>query len=120
MTECVLIPLDWPDSALIPHAKGHWRTKAKATRAARKAAGLLAIAGGVKNVPGPHDLHFTYYPPDRRRRDIANVHAALKAAIDGIADALDVDDNTFRPYFPAEFEEPIKGGGVLVEVRARG
>lgn len=42
--------------------------------------------------------------------------AALKAAVDGIADAMECDDHKFRCVFPSEFGEPTKGGAILVEI----
>lgn len=118
MVETVCIVLPWPNKALAPHAKGHWRPKARATKAAREEAAWLTKEQliAVGRVPGPHDLRFKYFPPDRRRRDIANVHAMLKPHIDGIADALGVDDSTFRPHFPVEFSNVEKGGFIFVEI----
>ena len=108
--------LPWPDKRLHAHAKGHWRPKAAATRRARGNAYYLALEAGVKAIPGPHRLIFTFHPPDRRRRDVSNTVQSLKAHIDGIADALGVDDSTFRVRWPEAFDGVAKGGQVVVEV----
>lgn len=111
------ITLPWPAVALTPHARGHWRPKAKATKAARAEAHWLAKAAGVK--PNPNAvLRVTYHPPDRAKRDCANMHGRLKAALDGIADAMGVDDNGFRVIFPSEFAAVKKGGEVIITVDA--
>ena len=113
----ILIRLSWPDKALAPHAKGHWRPKAKATKAYRAEAGMAAIAQSINklNTDTPR-LVFAFHPPDKRRRDLQNMPAMMKAAIDGIADAMGCDDHGFRCVWPEAFSDTVKGGCVLVEV----
>ena len=114
-----LIRLPWPDKWLSPNAANGSR-KARmaahsAKKTARRMAWALAAEQGVACLPDAA-LRFSYYPPDRRRRDVQNMPAMLKAAIDGIADAMGCDDHKFRPQFPDHFCPPVKGGCVLVEV----
>lgn len=54
----------------------------------------------------------TFYPPDKRHRDDDSMIASFKAARDGIADALGVNDRRFKPHY--FFEEPCKPGRVEV------
>jgi crossover junction endodeoxyribonuclease RusA len=114
-----LIRLPWPDRRLNGHAKGSKWPKIKATKSARETACWLAKAQSIEVMPDAH-LHFTYAPPDRRRRDVQNMPAMVKAYIDGIADAMGCDDNGFRPHYPSEFDEPVKDGAVLVHVMPGG
>ncbi|NQY62090.1 hypothetical protein [Cognatishimia sp.] len=109
------LTLPWPPRALNGHAKGHWRPKATATAKYRAVAHQWA---NVKRVPKIPDavLEFKFYPPDRRHRDIQNMPGMMKAGIDGIADAMGCDDNGFRPRFPDHFEEPVKGGKVVIVI----
>lgn len=109
------VVLPWPPTALTPHAKGNWRSKAKATREYRRTAFWLAKEAKIATDPGAV-LRITYCPPDRQRRDCQNMHGRLKAAIDGIADAMGCDDIGFRVQFPDRFAEPCKGGTVLIEI----
>ncbi len=44
----------------------------------------------------------TFYPPDKRHRDADNMVASIKSALDGIADALGVNDRRFQPSFHFE------------------
>ena len=44
---------------------------------------------------GPLDLDITFHPPDNRRRDLDNMLASIKSGLDGISDALGVDDSTW-------------------------
>ena len=41
-------------------------------------------------------MNIEFAPPSRRRIDLDNCIASCKAYFDGIADALGVDDSTFR------------------------
>lgn len=42
-------------------------------------------------------MSVTFVQPDMRRRDVDNMLASSKAAIDGFAKALGMDDRQFRP-----------------------
>lgn len=109
------VVLPWPPVDLTPHAKGGWRKKAKATKQYRADAHWLAKAAKVR--PDPRAiLVFAYHPPDRARRDVQNMPGRLKAAIDGIADAMQCDDHGFRPRFPDHFADPVKGGAIIVTI----
>lgn len=61
-------------------------------------------------------LRITFYAPDRRRRDVDGMHGAIKHHLDGIAQALGVDDSIFRPVVIDVDLDPAKKGFVLVEV----
>ena len=49
-------------------------------------------------------LSIIFHKGDRRRRDQDNLIASMKASLDGVADALGVDDNLFdiKAEFPDE------------------
>lgn len=111
----IRLVLPWPPKGLQPHAKGHWKPKADATRRYRRDAFYLARAAGVTTCAGAV-LTFTFNPPDRRRRDPQNMPAQMKPAIDGVADAMGCDDNGFRVRFPERLGEPVPGGAVIIEI----
>jgi hypothetical protein len=48
-----------------------------------------------------------------------NMPATMKAQIDGIADAMGVDDRRFRCVWPEVFGARVKGGAVLVTVETK-
>lgn len=111
-----VISLPWPPRALSSNGShGHWRSKAEARRRYRRDAYYAAREAKVQPCPGAV-LTFTYHPPDARRRDVQNMPSTLKAAIDGIADAMGHDDHGFRPRFPETFAEPVRGGQIVVTV----
>ena len=119
MTETHLIRLSWPDPALSGNARGHWSKKARATRAYRQEAAHAAYERGLHMDKNPQAvLDFFFFPPDRRRRDAQNLPSMMKAAIDGIADAMGCDDHEFTCRFQSKLEAPVKGGSVLVRVSA--
>jgi crossover junction endodeoxyribonuclease RusA len=114
----VRITLPWPPRECSPNSRAHFGTRARATKAARKLAfwtvkeARIGVAAG--DVPIPVKLLFL--PPDKRSRDLDNLQANCKAYLDGIADALGVNDNAFRPI--SDFGEVRKGGAVVVVIGA--
>lgn len=109
------VTLPWPPKELSPNARLHWAKLAKAKKAYRQHCQLLALEAGIRG-PVPDDrLHveLTFYPPDRRHRDQDNMLAAMKSGLDGLADALRIDDRNFKTTF--EVAEQI-GGMVKVSI----
>lgn len=110
-----VIRLPWPEPALWQNRKVHWARRAKATKAARKTAWALALEQKVPCIPNAI-LEFEFYPPTKGKRDIQNMPATQKAAIDGIADAMGCDDNGFRVRWPEDFAGVVHGGCVVVKI----
>lgn len=110
--------LPWPDRILHPNARPNRWAKAAATKAARHHAHLLALEAGWHLVTLPEGrLHLwvTFYPPNKRRRDDDGLPAAFKAARDGIADALRIDDHRFISH-PFLHDQVRTGGQVSVRI----
>lgn len=94
-----VIELPWPSKHLTPHAKGHWRPKAEATKKARALACAVALEKPrVKRTPDA--VIYVEYWPKAFRGDVHNMHGRMKAYLDGIADAMGCDDKKFRVDFP--------------------
>jgi len=112
------VTLPWPSKSLSPNARLHWASKAKATKSAREAAFWLTweAIGGRRPGWARAKLEIEFCPPDARRRDIQNFIGSLKAPVDGIADALGVNDSLFG--FDFRMGSPVKGGAVLITLRA--
>lgn len=66
---------------------------------------------GVKALEGTLTIH----PPDRRRRDTLNTAAALKPAIDGIFDALGVDDSLIDDW-EVKRRPVVPGGRIVIQI----
>jgi crossover junction endodeoxyribonuclease RusA len=114
----VSVRLPWPVSPLSPNARIHWARKAQLVKASRSTAFYLtreAFGPTKPNWPGAR-VSMTFCPPDKRRRDLDNCISSTKAARDGIADALGIDDSKFECGFA--FGEPVPGGAVLVTIQS--
>jgi len=110
--------LPWPDRALHPNARIHWAKLAKAKSLSRVFAFWKTLEAGWKGEQLPEGrlhLWMDFYPPDRRRRDDDGLLASMKAARDGIAEALKIDDNRFVSH-PYVKDEVIKGGMVVIRI----
>ncbi len=112
-----VIELPWPHPALSPNSRGHWGKKQRATKIAReyafwavKEAKIGIAAGDV-----PILISMTFHPKTANLPDADNCVASMKASLDGIAQALGMDDRDFRIAEPV-IAAPVKGGKVLVTI----
>lgn len=107
------VTLPWPPAALSGHNESSWYTKRSLVKKYREAGAWATRAALPIDVPSTGDIriHFRFVPPDRRG-DRVNMPTRLKPLIDGIADALGVNDVRFLPSY--EFAEPEKPGRVEV------
>ena len=93
----IVVTLSWPNPILSPNSRVHWRPKHKAFQAAKREAFYATMINKHHHIfSGPAKVHWTFYPPDRRRRDESNMLASTKAFEDGISMAIGVDDSQFR------------------------
>ena len=53
-----------------------------------------------------------FYPPDKRKRDDDGLLSSMKAARDGIADALGIDDSRFVSH-PFLHHDCVRKGGMV-------
>lgn len=119
MTHVALLRLPWPPRGLSPNARGHWRPKNDRAQDYKRIAWGMALAQNIRRVTAHEPVVvITFHPPDRRRRDLDNCLASMKAALDGIATAWGVDDS--RWAIRMSMGEPVKGGCVMVECRDAG
>ena len=112
------IELGWPAKALSPNfrSRSHWpRTNAiKDAREWAYLAALEIVPKCFKHNGARMPFLITAYPPDKRERDDDNLIASLKAARDGIAQALGIDDKLFDQRL--QWGEPVKHGRVVVSL----
>jgi len=107
--EAHTVRLPWPDKRLSPNARVHWRTRAAATRRARRITRKLCMEAGIAAadalLSGPVTgktrvpLSLTFYAPDARRRDDDNLIAAFKPYRDELAAVLGIDDSQFKCHY---------------------
>ena len=115
MGDVRVIKLPWPSTKLTPHAKGHWRPKAAATKEARNHAWAKAMEA-PRVIHNPTAVIFVEYYPKAYRGDIHNMHGRMKAYIDGIADAMGCDDKGFQIHFPAVWAGKSAAGEVVFRI----
>ena len=112
--------LPWPDRVLHPNSRPHFMALAKAKKIARAAASWATKEAwpGIE-LPAEGRLHLwiDFYPPDRRQRDDDGLLSSMKAARDGIADALGINDSRFVSH-PWVKDEVRKGGQVEIRITA--
>jgi hypothetical protein len=107
--------ISFPGPLLNPNSTKHWSKKAKAKASHRMESKTLARS--ARPIVPDTDIirvHLDFYPPDHRKRDRDNMRASMKAALDGLADALGVDDVRFDPTYT--HHAPIKPGKVVITV----
>jgi crossover junction endodeoxyribonuclease RusA len=112
-----MIVLPWPPKELSPNNK----PASKAGRMAKhrveqnyRQACFWLTKEAQETISGVRvHLTITFVPPDRRARDLDNMLASIKSGLDGVADALGVNDKIFRPV-TIDVTEEI-GGMVRIE-----
>lgn len=87
------LTLPWPPTGLSPNARLHWAKLAKLKKSYRTACAYQAISQGAKRIKADRlHLTITFVPPTRRAYDLDNALARMKSGLDGLSDALGVDD----------------------------
>ena len=117
----MIIKLPFPDASLFPNRKNgkHW-TATSAAKDAQKNDAYMLTKQAMQEQPssfGEADipLSLVYLTPDKRKRDLDNMLAASKSLIDGMAQALGVDDSRFKPVLVDWVQGP-KGGALMAAV----
>jgi len=111
------VTLPFPPKELNPNQKPHWAVLARIKKKYRELSWVLSLKSGLtpEAIEGwkQADVHLNFFAPDRRARDGDNMLAAMKAGLDGISDALGMDDKHFKVTF--DVSDDI-GGMVKVTV----
>jgi hypothetical protein len=96
MTDRIIITIPGtPPATLSPNGRSHWRRKHRDAQDLKSAARWATVNAlhGRNALTGPLILHWLVaWEKHRKKMDQDNLIAALKAAQDGIAAALGVDD----------------------------
>jgi crossover junction endodeoxyribonuclease RusA len=93
MTE---ITLPWPLKDLSPNSRIHWRRLATAKKVYRHECCITTLQQVNSSLPdGPLRLELEFIKPSRREMDRDNLLARMKSGLDGVCDALKIDDKRF-------------------------
>ena len=115
------VVLGWPPSDLSPNKRLHWAKLASAKKQYRKDCysvskeQLKKYREITKNIPKRLVLEMTFIPPDRRSYDRDNLVARMKSGIDGLADALKIDDKQFNTVI-STMDQDYLGGFVRIRI----
>lgn len=116
----IAIELPWPARSLHPNARVHWAMKARATKASRNYAGWAAKEAGIRagdfDIPQALKVTVAFAAPSKRRVDEDGVLSSCKAYLDGISDAIGIDDSRFQ--IAIRRDAPVRGGSVRIELEA--
>ena len=108
-----MIVFPWPPKDLSPNARVYWARKAKAAKSYRRTCFYLAKEAKVTAPDeGPINLVIEFVPPSRRSYDADNCVAQIKAGLDGLAEAMKINDRRFVLH-------PVVADGIggMVKVR---
>lgn len=108
----IVIDLPLPPDCLHPNARPHWAAKARATKQYRWEAKLTAMSVRPKVPFDAATYKLTFWL--KRKRDMDGLIAWVKAAIDGIADAGIIwNDSEFKPDGIERFSGQKETGGKI-------
>ena len=94
----MIINLPWYPRECSPNARVHWSKLAAMKKRYREACYLLTKESvGNPCLPPTGDIHITieFFPPAKRAYDLDTLLASIKSGLDGVAQALKVDDSRF-------------------------
>jgi crossover junction endodeoxyribonuclease RusA len=96
-----IIKLPYPDPSLNPNRKNgkHWAATKSLKDSAKEAGYYMAKICYASETPEKvkTPVTITFTQSDKRKRDLDNLLAASKPAIDGIAQGMGIDDTLFEP-----------------------
>ena len=110
------VELPWPPIALNPNSKKHWQTKRVAAKKYKADCYMFSRVAGLL-APESEKIHvfIEFFQPDNRRRDQDNMIASTKYLLDGVAEAIGVDDVRFVLH-PLFSDTRIKGGIIKIKI----
>tara|TARA_Y100001980_G_C14251154_1_gene96160 strand:- start:41 stop:472 length:432 start_codon:yes stop_codon:yes gene_type:complete len=115
------VVLGWPPSDLSPNKRLHWTKLATAKKQYRQKCNSVAkeqlkkYKKVTENIPERLVLEMTFIPPDRRNYDRDNLVARMKSGIDGLADALKINDKRFNTVI-STMDQDYLGGFVRIRI----
>jgi len=109
-----MILYPWPHASLNPNSRNHWAVKARHAKQSKSDAWSLTKQANIK-INGAVTLKVTFRPPSNARHDLDNCLARCKHLIDGISQAIGIDDSKFN--YELAMGEKMKCGGVEVEIK---
>lgn len=118
------VQLPWPDKILNPNSRAHWAAKSKAVKKYRDNVAKCCLAAQLhihkhSLIKGgfPLPIEITFFPPDKRKRDLDNMIASFKSGQDGIADITAINDCHFEVTYSVSNRPDFAGVKVQIGVK---
>ena len=108
-----MLTFAWPYKELNPNSSAHLHVKAKKKAIYKTDCYWLTK---MANIPKSDykEMHIIFYKPNRRYMDLDNMLASMKSGLDGMCEALEIDDRCFKKI-TIEIAENI-GGMVKIDL----
>jgi len=111
----LLVRLPWPDKRLSPNAREHYYDKSEIVRAHRETAWAATLELSPPPVTWERiKVSYHFRPPDKHHRDADNMHGMCKSYIDGIFDALKLNDERIKESHQYVYDKTDKLGEVVI------
>ena len=105
----------FPDAILNPNKIAHWTKKASAKKTSKTAGYYLAKEKAViLDSEKRYIVKLVFCPPDNRKRDLDNLLASMKSALDGMCSGLGIDDSMIKP--DPDWGPVTEGGKVEITI----
>lgn len=120
----MIIELPWPHKDLSPNSRKHWSARARQARIARNAARILTLAAlkapasaiALRDLCAARlQISLQFTPDANRHYDLDGLISRMKSSLDGIADALNVNDRRFA-FWKIELLPAAKPAKVIVTI----
>ena len=113
----IKITLPFPPSELSPNSRMHWSVLAKIKKAYREACWSCTLGQNKDPVPdGDLKLELLFVKPSRRVMDRDNLLARMKSGLDGVDDALKINDNRFTTVIVRVAPDDQIGGFIRIKI----
>jgi crossover junction endodeoxyribonuclease RusA len=112
----MIVELPWPPKELSPNARVHWGEKSRFAKKYRRDCFLLAKIANVRiDWDGDIHLFIDFYRPAKRNHDRDNLVSQIKSGLDGMADAMGINDVRFLIH-PFIKDETASGGKIIIKI----
>lgn len=115
MSWLIEVSLPWPPTALSPNFKAHWSKRYGATKRYRQACWAITMAHSRVHLFGQLHMDLTFVRPNKRLFDLDNLVARMKSGIDGMADALSINDAQIVSHSARVAQDEV-GGYVIMRL----
>ena len=111
----ITLSLSWPVESSL-NSRIHWAKRAE-INSANVLEGMTSARQAYNDrlPPGQYSATLTFYPPDKRKRDLDNMLARMKKHLDGACFSWAMDDSAIR-RITLEWGAVEKPGRVVVTI----